>query len=226
VTTPQQAPPPPSPCQASIAQVLTSVVAHRRPPLRLFRAARARRPLTAGPRAQCRLRDMTYYAQILVDIVYTRDQPGGGVKAPPPARSALRGARGPSAHGRRFEAQERVHKDNHPIGRMPIMLRCSHCVLNVQPLPPAPSARPGAPCFSRAARRAARAPCRRVRPTARRCALAQGKTDAEIAAKGECPIDSGGYFVVRGTEKVAPPLSLLALLLPHLLSLLLSLALS
>eukprot|EP00961_Rhodomonas_salina_P089266 1200560-Rhodomonas_salina.2 len=40
---------------------------------------------------QCRLRDMTYYAQILVDIEYTRDKPGGGQK-------------------------ERVRKDNHPIG--------------------------------------------------------------------------------------------------------------
>mmetsp|Transcript_43794 Transcript_43794/g.105889 ORF Transcript_43794/g.105889 Transcript_43794/m.105889 type:complete len:1171 (+) Transcript_43794:84-3596(+) len=83
---------------------------------------------------QCRLRDMTYYAQILVDIEYTRDKPGGGQK-------------------------ERVRKENHAIGRMPIMLRCSHCVL-------------------------------------------ANKTDAENAAMGECPIDSGGYFVVRGTEKV------------------------
>jgi len=83
---------------------------------------------------QCRLRDMTYYAQILVDVEYTRDKPGGGVK-------------------------ERVRKDNHPIGRMPIMLRCSHCVLN-------------------------------------------GKNEQQQAAMGECPIDSGGYFVVRGTEKV------------------------
>ena len=71
-----------------------------------------------------------------MDIEYTRDkQGGGGVK-------------------------ERVRKNNHCIGRMPIMLRCSHCVLNE-------------------------------------------KTDAEMAAMGECPIDPGGYFVVRGTEKVS-----------------------
>ena len=84
---------------------------------------------------QCRLRDMTYSAQILVDIEYTRDKPGGGGQ------------------------KERVVKYNHCIGRMPIMLRCSHCELN-------------------------------------------GKSDAEMAAMGECPIDPGGYFVVRGTEKV------------------------
>ena len=78
---------------------------------------------------------MTYYAQILVDIEYTRDQAGGGGK------------------------KERVRKDNHPIGRMPIMLRCSHCVLN-------------------------------------------GKSETEMSAMGECPLDPGGYFVVRGTEKV------------------------
>lgn len=29
-----------------------------------------------------------------------------------------------------------------------------------------------------------------------------GKTDAELAELGECPIDPGGYFVVKGTEKV------------------------
>jgi len=29
-----------------------------------------------------------------------------------------------------------------------------------------------------------------------------GKTDAELAGLGECPLDPGGYFVVRGTEKV------------------------
>ena len=32
--------------------------------------------------------------------------------------------------------------------------------------------------------------------------MLHGKTEAENATMGECPIDSGGYFVVRGTEKV------------------------
>ena len=32
--------------------------------------------------------------------------------------------------------------------------------------------------------------------------MLSGKSDSENAAMGECPIDSGGYFVVRGTEKV------------------------
>lgn len=34
-----------------------------------------------------------------------------------------------------------------------------------------------------------------------RCVLA-GKTEAQLAELGECPIDPGGYFVVKGTEKV------------------------
>ena len=34
-----------------------------------------------------------------------------------------------------------------------------------------------------------------------RCVLA-GKSEAELARLGECPLDPGGYFVVRGVEKV------------------------
>jgi len=34
-----------------------------------------------------------------------------------------------------------------------------------------------------------------------RCVLA-GKGEAELSAHGECPLDPGGYFIVRGTEKV------------------------
>ena len=34
-----------------------------------------------------------------------------------------------------------------------------------------------------------------------KCVLA-GKSDSELADLGECPIDPGGYFVVKGTEKV------------------------
>ncbi|KAL0212213.1 hypothetical protein RCL1_005839 [Eukaryota sp. TZLM3-RCL] len=33
------------------------------------------------------------------------------------------------------------------------------------------------------------------------CVL-QGKSENELAALGECPLDPGGYFVIRGTEKV------------------------
>ncbi len=43
----------------------------------------------------------------------------------------------------------------------------------------------------------------------RRCVL-HGKDDAELAKLGECPLDPGGYFIVRGTEKVtvaSPPSS-------------------
>ncbi|KAL6782341.1 RPC2 [Auxenochlorella protothecoides x Auxenochlorella symbiontica] len=34
-----------------------------------------------------------------------------------------------------------------------------------------------------------------------RCVL-KGKSEAELAKLGECPLDPGGYFVVKGTEKV------------------------
>ena len=46
-----------------------------------------------------------------------------------------------------------------PIGRMPIMLRSSHCVL-------------------------------------------ANKSDDAVVRMNECPIDPGGYFVVKGVEKV------------------------
>ena len=55
--------------------------------------------------------------------------------------------------------QQRVIRNGLPIGRMPIMLRSSNCVL-------------------------------------------AGKSEAELASLNECPHDPGGYFVVRGTEKV------------------------
>lgn len=45
------------------------------------------------------------------------------------------------------------------VGRMPVMLRSSKCILH-------------------------------------------GRTDAELARMGECPCDPGGYFVVKGQEKV------------------------
>jgi DNA-directed RNA polymerase III subunit RPC2 len=52
-----------------------------------------------------------------------------------------------------------VKRKNVMIGRLPIMLRSSHCVLT-------------------------------------------GKNEAELARMKECPLDPGGYFVVKGTEKV------------------------
>ncbi|KAL3881750.1 hypothetical protein ACJMK2_028145, partial [Sinanodonta woodiana] len=54
---------------------------------------------------------------------------------------------------------QRIVRNNLPIGRMPIMLRSSNCVLT-------------------------------------------GKTPAEMAKLNECPIDPGGYFIVKGVEKV------------------------
>jgi DNA-directed RNA polymerase III subunit RPC2 len=34
-----------------------------------------------------------------------------------------------------------------------------------------------------------------------KCVL-HGKTSDEMADMGECPLDPGGYFIIRGTEKV------------------------
>eukprot|EP00899_Mesostigma_viride_P029397 jgi/Mesvir1/9642/Mv12138-RA.1 len=83
---------------------------------------------------QSRLRDMTYAAPISVDVEYTRGKEII-VRKGKPGQGAI------------------------TIGRMPLMLRCSRCVLN-------------------------------------------GKSEAELAALGECPLDPGGYFVVKGVEKV------------------------
>ncbi|OAG41828.1 hypothetical protein AYO21_03831 [Fonsecaea monophora] len=77
---------------------------------------------------ECRLRDLTYAAPILVDIRYTK------------TRDAWR------------------HKAV-PIGRLPVMLRSNKCVL-------------------------------------------ANKSEAEMCAMDECPLDPGGYFIVNGTEKV------------------------
>ncbi|KAL3171997.1 hypothetical protein MRX96_043674 [Rhipicephalus microplus] len=77
---------------------------------------------------ECRLRDMTYSAPIVVDIEYMR-------------------------------GQERVHRSNFPIGRMPIMLRSAKCVL-------------------------------------------ANKTHFQMSQLNECPYDPGGYFVVKGVERV------------------------
>uniref|UniRef100_A0A0L8H2E6 DNA-directed RNA polymerase subunit beta n=1 Tax=Octopus bimaculoides TaxID=37653 RepID=A0A0L8H2E6_OCTBM len=55
--------------------------------------------------------------------------------------------------------QQRIIRNNLPIGRMPIMLRSSNCVLT-------------------------------------------GKSPSELAKLKECPMDPGGYFIVKGTEKV------------------------
>ncbi|KAK2465545.1 hypothetical protein APHAL10511_002437 [Amanita phalloides] len=76
---------------------------------------------------ECRLRDITYGAPIIVTIQYTRGK---------------------------YIVQRNVN-----IGRLPIMLRSNKCVLTA-------------------------------------------KSDAELARMIECPLDPGGYFVVKGTEKV------------------------
>ena len=77
---------------------------------------------------ECRLRDMTYAAPILVDIKYTK-------------------------------AKSVFLRKGMTIGRLPMMLRSSKCVLS-------------------------------------------GKSEAEMCAMDECPLDPGGYFIVNGTEKV------------------------
>ncbi|CAL4144068.1 unnamed protein product, partial [Meganyctiphanes norvegica] len=78
---------------------------------------------------ECRLRDITYSAPVMVDVEYMR-------------------------------GDTRIFRRDIPIGRMPIMLRSSNCVL---------------------------ATCR---------------TQADLAKYNECPHDPGGYFIVKGQEKV------------------------
>jgi DNA-directed RNA polymerase III subunit RPC2 len=77
---------------------------------------------------ECRLRDMTYAAPIMVDVQYTK-------------------------------AKQVYLRRGMTIGRLPIMLRSSKCVLS-------------------------------------------GKSETEMCAMDECPLDPGGYFIVNGTEKV------------------------
>ena len=77
---------------------------------------------------ECRLRDTTYSAPILVTIQYTR-------------------------------GKSIVRRANVNIGRLPIMLRSNKCILT-------------------------------------------GRNEAQLARMQECPLDPGGYFVVKGTEKV------------------------
>jgi DNA-directed RNA polymerase III subunit RPC2 len=76
---------------------------------------------------ECRLRDITYNAPIIVTIQYTRGK--------------------------------NIVQRNVNIGRLPIMLRSNKCVLS-------------------------------------------GRTEEQLARMIECPLDPGGYFVVKGTEKV------------------------
>lgn len=78
---------------------------------------------------KCRLSDITYAAPIFVNIVYSG------------------------------QSQTALSKKDVVIGRMPIMLRSSSCVL-------------------------------------------YGKDEEELAKLGECPLDPGGYFIIKGTEKV------------------------
>ncbi|KAI8870494.1 DNA-directed RNA polymerase III 130 kDa polypeptide [Ramicandelaber brevisporus] len=101
-----------------------------------FSNARVRMPERADTDAhdksitphECRMRDLTYAADICVDVEYLR-------------------------------GHQRVRQRGVVIGKLPIMLRSNKCVL-------------------------------------------YGKNEHEMARLQECPLDPGGYFVVRGTEKV------------------------
>lgn len=78
---------------------------------------------------ECRLRDLTYSAPILVDVEYVR--------------------------GKQLVSRKEV-----VIGKLPIMLRSSHCVLS-------------------------------------KCSSYKDYSNLR-----ECPLDTGGYFIIRGAEKV------------------------
>ncbi|KAI1368988.1 RNA polymerase Rpb2 [Xylaria arbuscula] len=77
---------------------------------------------------ECRLRDATYSARILIDVAYTRER-------------------------------QKIIRRNVELARMPVMLRSNKCHL-------------------------------------------YGANNAKMEIMNECPLDPGGYFIVRGTEKV------------------------
>lgn len=77
---------------------------------------------------ECRLRDTTYSAPIIADVIYTR-------------------------------GLQRVRRNDVIIGRMPIMLKSSKCQL-------------------------------------------YNKNEETLLKMNECPLDPGGYFIIRGQEKV------------------------
>ena len=81
---------------------------------------------------ECRLRDITYSSPIKVDLEYTQEAAKGWTK--------------------------RVKRDV-CIGRMPMMLKSSKCIL-------------------------------------------YNRDDKKLSRMGECPCDPGGYFIVKGSEKV------------------------
>ena len=146
---------------------------------------------------------MTYSAPITVDVEYTRGR----------EIVVKRGKDGEGA----------IH-----IGRLPLMLRSDRCGGVEGARGGVVDGGEGQLCVARAVRACVRA-CVRARracvparaspaprlPTHPRppthppttpphptsCVL-KGKSEAELARLGECPLDPGGYFIVRGTEKV------------------------
>ncbi|KAG0723534.1 DNA-directed RNA polymerase III subunit RPC2 [Chionoecetes opilio] len=108
---------------------------------------------------ECRLRDITYSAPVMVDVeymrgdnrIFRRDIPIGTEKE------------GDIPIGTEKEGDIPIGTEKEgdiPIGRMPIMLRSSNC------------------------------------------ALALCSSHAELARHNECPHDPGGYFIIKGHEKV------------------------
>ena len=97
---------------------------------------------------ECRLREITYAAPVMVDIQYVR--------------------------GRQLVVRKGVQ-----IGRMPIMLKSGPCLLT--------SGRP---------------PTDQAAGKDQRKHSHEAALHAYFAKMGECPLDPGGYFVIRGTEKV------------------------
>jgi DNA-directed RNA polymerase III subunit RPC2 len=92
-------------------------------------------PLVCNP-FQCRLRDCTYSAPLIVDIEYIN-----------------------YTIQQNRQVRQRHIERNHTIGRIPVMLRSSVCVL-------------------------------------------RGKSPDQLAEMKECAYDPGGYFVIKGVEKV------------------------
>lgn len=109
--------------------------------------------VTALTPQQCRLRDLSYSANIIVDVEYTRET---------------------SSH---VKGKDTIVRRGLCIGKIPVMLKSAICVLSAWEVDGGGG--------------------KKKSETDR-----ERERNAYYAKHGECPLDPGGYFIVKGVEKV------------------------